>query len=247
MDAATLERINLLPRAQAISVGDSVFTEEQRQLIADVYKSLLGKDIRNCSCRHRYSDALEEICLTLKIKKKMRKYQLKAGMVIWIGTECYTNVNLTDEVAKAYLEKFPQAREKEVQAWPDESEEQNEKKLQTAKATLKESEESLALKDVKPRLKEKSVADIIAHQDTLKEAIEGGDIDSIIAAEAGLKDAWEHAEAKPEKPAQAPTPETDDGQGQDPAPTPELTESEGKEPEPEPTPETEKPKTKKGK
>ena len=103
------------------------------------------------------------------------------------------------------------------------------------------------MEDVEPRLKEESVADIIAHQNTLKEAIEGGDIDSIIAAEAGLKDAWEHAEAKPEKPAQAPTPETDDGQGQDPAPTPELTESEGKEPEPEPTPETEKPKTKKGK
>lgn len=245
MDAATLERINLLPRAQAISVGDSVFTEEQRQLIADVYKSLLGKDIRNCSCRHRYSDALEEICLTLKIKKKMRKYQLKAGMVIWLGTECYTNVNLTDEVAKAYLEKFPQAREKEFQAWPDENEEKNAEKLQAAKETLKDSEEGL--KESEPRLKEESVADIIAHQNTLKEAIEGGDIDSIIAAEAGLKDAWEHAEAKPEKPAEAPTPETDDGQGQDLAPTPELTESEGKEPEPEPTPETEKPKTKKGK
>lgn len=247
MDAATLERINLLPRAQAISVGDSAFTEEQRQFIAEVYKSLLGKTIPNCSCRHRYSDALEEICITLKIKHTMRKYQLKAGMVIWVGTDCYSNVNLTDEIAKAYLEKFPQAREKEFQAWPNENEEKNAEKLQAAKETLKNSEE--CLKESEPRLKEESVADIIAHQNTLKEAIEGGDIMSIVAAEEGLKEAWKHAEAKPEEPTQAPEPK--DGEGEVHEPAPETTdEGEGKEPDPEPTPEPEpeaKPKAKKGK
>lgn len=129
MEASTLERINLLPRAQAISVGDSVFNEEQRRFIAEVYKSLLGKDIKNCSCRHRYSDALEEICFTLKIKTKMnRKYLLKAGMLIWIGTDCYSNYNLTDEVAEKYLAMHPEAREKEFQRWPDENEEQEKPK-----------------------------------------------------------------------------------------------------------------------
>lgn len=124
MDYGLIERINLLPRAQAISVGDSVFSEEQRRLIAEAYKSLLGKDIPNCSCRHRYSDAIEEICLTLKIKNTMNcKYQLLAGVIIWLGTDCYNNHNLTDEVAEEYLKRFPEAREKEFQKWPEENKE----------------------------------------------------------------------------------------------------------------------------
>ena len=109
----------------------------------------------------------------------------------------------------------PEAREKEFQRWPDENdEEQNAEKLQAAKETLKDSEEGL--KESEPRLKEESVADIIAHQDTLKEAIEGGDIMSIVAAEEGLKEAWKHAEAKPEEPIQAPEPK--DGEVHDPEP-----------------------------
>lgn len=248
MDYGLIERINLLPRAQAISVGDSVFSEEQRRLIAEAYKSLLGKDIPNCSCRHRYSDALEEICLTLKIKNTMNcKYQLLAGVIIWLGTDCYNNHNLTDEVAEEYLKRFPEAREKEFQKWPEENKEKNAEKLQAAKETLKDSEEGL--KESEPRLKEESVDDIIAHQNTLKEAIEGGDIMSVIAAEEGLKEAWKHAEAKPEEPTQAPEPKDDEGEGHEPAP--ETTdEGEGKELDPEPTPKPEpeaKPKAKKGK
>lgn len=121
MDELTLERINLLPRAQAISAGDSVFTKEQRQFIAEIYKSLLGKEIPNCSCRNRFTDALIEICTTFKIKLNMSRcrYQLFAGVIIWIGTDCYSNHNLTDEVAEKYLAMHPEAREKEFQAWPD--------------------------------------------------------------------------------------------------------------------------------
>lgn len=170
-------------------------------------------------------------------------------MLIWIGTDCYSNYNLTDEVAEKYLAMHPEAREKEFQRWPDKNEEKNAEKLQAAKETLKESEKSLALVDVEPRLKEESVADIIAHQNTLKEAIEGGDIMSIVAAEEGLKEAWKHAEAKPEEPTQAPEPKDGEGEGHEPAP--ETTdEGEGKELDPEPTPEPEpeaKPKAKKGK
>lgn len=124
MNEELIKRLNLLPRVQAISTGDSVFNAEQRQLIAEVYKDLLGKEIPNCSCRHRYSDALEEICLKFKIKitSTMKcKYQLKAGVIIWIGTDCYSNHNLTDEIAEQYLAKFPEAKEKEFQAWPEET------------------------------------------------------------------------------------------------------------------------------
>lgn len=123
-----LKRINLLPRAQAVSAGDSVFTEEHRQLIAEAYKTLLGKDIPNCVCRHRYTDVLVEICVTLKIKNTMKcKYKLLSGVIIWIGTECYNNRNLTDEVAEEYLRMHPEAREKEFQEWPEDSEPEPEK------------------------------------------------------------------------------------------------------------------------
>lgn len=205
MEAAIIERINLLPRAQAISVGDSVFSEEQRQFIAEIYKSVLGKDIPKCSCRHRYSDALEEICFTIKIKPKMRKYQLKAGVIIWIGTEVYSNVNLTDEVAEEYLKRFPEAREKEFQKWPEENKEDQEK-VEAAKKTLAESEK--ALEEEEPKLTEESVGLIIACQNTLKECIVGGDTTNIISAEEGLKNAWKQAEAKTTQP------EPKDGAGQ---------------------------------
>ena len=148
-------------------------------------------------------------------------------MLIWIGTDCYSNYNLTDEVAEKYLAMHPEAREKEFQRWPDENEEKNAEKLQAAKETLKDSEEGL--KESEPRLKEESVADIIAHQNTLKEAIEGGDIMSIVAAEEGLKEAWKHAEAKPEEPTQAPEPETtDNGEGKDTDPEPKPKAKKGK-------------------
>lgn len=121
MDEELKKRISLLPRAKAVSSGDSVFTDEQRQLIADTYLTHLGKEIPNCSCRNRYTDALIEICLTFKIPIMNTKcrYQLLAGVIIWLGTECYSNHNLTDEVAEEYLRSFPEAREKEFQVWPE--------------------------------------------------------------------------------------------------------------------------------
>ena len=116
MNGELLKRISLLPRRLAPSVGDSVFSEEQRNLIAEAYQSLLGKQIPNCSCRNRYTDALIEICATFKIKTNMSncKYQLFAGVIIWIGTDCYSNHNLTDEIAEKYLAMHPEAREKEI-------------------------------------------------------------------------------------------------------------------------------------
>lgn len=83
--------------------------------------------------------------------------------------------------------------------------ENDQEQLQAAKETLKESEEGLH--ESESRLKEESVADIIAHQNTLREVIEGGDIVSIISAKEGLKEAWEHAEAKPQEPIQAKDPD----------------------------------------
>lgn len=124
-----IQRIALLPMGLAASAGDSVFSSDQLTLIGEAYMAVFGKEIRKCSCGHRYADALIELCSTLKIKSKMEyKYRLFAGVLIWIGNDCYSNSNLTDEIAEKYLAMHPEAREKEFQLWPEEpqSKEQDE-------------------------------------------------------------------------------------------------------------------------
>ena len=221
MDEQTLKRINLLPKAQAVTAGDSVFSDEQRQFIAEIYKSLLGKEIPNCSCRNRYADALIEICTTFKIKTNMSKcrYQLFAGVIIWLGTECYSNHNLTDEVAEEYLRRFPEAREKEFQAWPQEDPKDNsdyEEKVEYAKKCLEESKEALV--EYGPKITDESSTLIGSCLETLEEVIEGGDITNIESALEGLKQAWDKAEKRPEEPtvessAEGEGNDTDDADG----------------------------------
>ena len=43
---------------------------------------------------------------------KDQKYQLRPGVIIWVGTEAYSRHNLTDKVAKAYLKANPDAYKK---------------------------------------------------------------------------------------------------------------------------------------
>lgn len=106
-----IKRIKSLPVAQAMSAGDSAFSEDDRRLIEEASRAILGKNVRECSCKHRYSDNLLEIIskLKLSINMKEHKYMLKGGVVIWIGTDCYTRHNITDKVAKQYLKMHPDA------------------------------------------------------------------------------------------------------------------------------------------
>lgn len=93
--------------------GDSVFTEGDRATIAALHLSELGEQLRNCSCKSLYTDAVLEIYHHLKTQKEMaatKKYQLKAGVLAWIGTECYNRHTLTDALAKRYLALHPDAR-----------------------------------------------------------------------------------------------------------------------------------------
>lgn len=76
--------------------------------IRRLYNYVTGGRLRRCNCQDLYNDAL--IIITLNIKKmENRKYKLKRGVVIQVPgtTEVYTHVNLTDEVAQAYLAKYP--------------------------------------------------------------------------------------------------------------------------------------------
>ena len=76
--------------------------------IRRLYSYVTGGKLRRCNCQDLYNDAL--IIITLNINKmENRKYKLKRGVVIQVPgtTEVYTHVNLTDEVARAYLAKYP--------------------------------------------------------------------------------------------------------------------------------------------
>lgn len=91
---------------------DSVFSTEDKQTIEELYKSEVGKEVRQCNCKDKYADAVLEIYRTLKQRATMKaeqKYQLKAGILVWIGTDVYNHLTLTDELAEIYLQAHPDA------------------------------------------------------------------------------------------------------------------------------------------
>ena len=112
------EAMQQLKRLRSLMVAggdDSVFSADDRQIIEALHLSELGCKIRDCSCRDRYTDAVLVLFSTLKTRKIMakdQKYQLRPGVLIWVGTQVYTNHNLNDEVAAAYLEMNPEALNK---------------------------------------------------------------------------------------------------------------------------------------
>lgn len=93
---------------------DEPYSEADKRLIEQLHSEVLGKDFKPTSCQQCYHDAVIIIYTTLKRNKKMAKkcnYRLRAGFIIscpdFNGGRIYTNDNLTDKVAKAYLDKYP--------------------------------------------------------------------------------------------------------------------------------------------
>lgn len=107
-----LTRLRLLIKAGG---DDSVFSSEDIAIIEAIHFEETGKKVRDCRCRDRYIDALLVLYKSLKNRKTMakdQKYILRPGVIIWVGTEAYSRHNLTDDIAAAYLKKFPEARGK---------------------------------------------------------------------------------------------------------------------------------------
>ncbi len=101
---------------------DSVYSQEDRQIIEDIHFEEFGKKVRDCGCNDRYRDAVIELYSKLKRLQTMakdQKYLLRPGVIIWIGTEAYSRHNLTDRVARAYLKAHPEAKKK-FERLPDE-------------------------------------------------------------------------------------------------------------------------------
>lgn len=93
---------------------DAPFSTSDKQLIERLYEAVFLERMRPTSCQSCYHDALIRIYTYLKREGKMRKkcnYRLRAGFIIkcplFMNGKIFTNYNLTDEVAEAYLAMFP--------------------------------------------------------------------------------------------------------------------------------------------
>ena len=93
---------------------DAPYNSTDKELIEKLYLAVLGKSFMPTSCQNCYHDAVVEIYLHLKNFGTMAEkcqYRLKAGAIInasgFENGKIYTNENLTDEVAAAFLKKFP--------------------------------------------------------------------------------------------------------------------------------------------
>ncbi len=95
------------------------FSIEDKQRIEEIYPMIMGRRFRKTSCKRCYHDAVIEMAVKLRRTKKMERYEkcdyrMRAGFIIHTpaidGGKIYTNANLTNEVAKRYLELFPQKR-----------------------------------------------------------------------------------------------------------------------------------------
>ena len=84
-------------------------SSSEQQEVRELSMRFLGCNVPNCNCRNVYSDYLFLILNKLNNMKEIIKcnYKLKPGVLIHVGGEAYSNANLTDDVAAAYLAKYP--------------------------------------------------------------------------------------------------------------------------------------------
>lgn len=81
----------------------------QKTRVQELTRLILNAEVRQCNCTDRFLDALFMCRKQLKTYGIMKpcKYKLKNNVVLQFQNNVYTNANLTDEVAEAYLAKYP--------------------------------------------------------------------------------------------------------------------------------------------
>lgn len=102
----------MILRGLAEGGGDLALVRER---VDRLYWAVCRKHLRTCKCKNVEKDALLEIYSKLMYHQKtnttMAQAKLVRGVVLqWKGNH-YTNANLTDEVAREFLEKFPQRKD----------------------------------------------------------------------------------------------------------------------------------------
>lgn len=90
--------------------GNGLATIKER--VAALYWQVCRKKLRDCNCKDIIPDALAEIYYQLNRQDNMAHFNSNArlvnGVVLQHKGNHYTNANLTDEVAREFLEAFPQ-------------------------------------------------------------------------------------------------------------------------------------------
>jgi hypothetical protein len=102
------EAIALCKELAGIEAG-AFIPETLKSDIRRLYRYVTGDTLKHCNCPDLYHDAIILILLRMKQDTKQRNYILKRGIVIQTAdsSEVYTRDNITDEIAKDYLAKFP--------------------------------------------------------------------------------------------------------------------------------------------
>ena len=90
------------------------YSSAEQATIERLYYEVLGKRLSGCRFPDKWHDAVLEINSYIKKHGKMKEksnYKLRAGVILQIAgsSEIYTNDNLTDEVAAAFLKEHPNA------------------------------------------------------------------------------------------------------------------------------------------
>lgn len=99
--------------SELYKIGQTGYTAAERAEIESISMAVLGKPVRKCNCKDRWRDAALESLIELRKNKDRtimadsKSYFLKKGVVIPFEGKVYTNANLTDEIAKAYLAAYP--------------------------------------------------------------------------------------------------------------------------------------------
>lgn len=81
---------------------DDGFSSSDRLFLQEASIAILGRPVRNTSCKDCYRDAFIEIMCKLKkigTMPKEKKFYLRAGVLLHFAGECFVNENLTDEIA----------------------------------------------------------------------------------------------------------------------------------------------------
>lgn len=114
----------MILRGLAEGGGDLALVKER---IDRLYWAVCQKHVRTCKCKDKYKDALFEIYAKLRFNDKnnttMAKARLVNGVVLQVGGIHYTNANLTDEVARAFLSAFPMRKDWFAELPPTEAKE----------------------------------------------------------------------------------------------------------------------------
>ena len=99
-----LDRINYFKGC----LGNAGSLLSYKDEIADLYKQILGYKIDDCNCTNKYADAVIQCFVRLsKVGKMKEKATLKNGAWFEHNHVSIFNDNLTDDIARAFLNENP--------------------------------------------------------------------------------------------------------------------------------------------